>query len=84
MGVWLSIAAIVLALAFVGVTVFYHQYRRGQIERVDMVGAAALIAVAILLVVLSELLANEIVGYVFFFWLPIWFIWYTLRRRRHV
>jgi hypothetical protein len=81
--VWLSVAAIVFALAVVAVGVFSVRYRRGEIERTYMIAAAVLIAVALLLVVLSELVAGEISGLVFFLWLPFWLIWQRRRRDGH-
>lgn len=81
--VWLSVAAIGFILAVVGIGVIYGRYRSGEVERADVIAAAALIAVALLLVALSELVAREISGFVFFLWLPFWLIWYRRRRGGH-
>jgi 4-amino-4-deoxy-L-arabinose transferase-like glycosyltransferase len=82
--VWLSVAAIILALAVVAFGKFYVRSRRGEIERADVVAAGVLIAVAVLLVVLSELVVQEISALVFFLWLPLWFFWYSRRHGKHV
>jgi len=77
-----SISAIVFILAIVGVGVFYMRYREGEVERSDVIAAGLLILLALLLVVLGELVAQEISGLVFFLWLPFWLIWYRRRQGR--
>jgi hypothetical protein len=81
--VWLSVAAIGFILAVVGIGVMYARYKSGEVERTDVVAAALLIGVALLLVALSEFVAGEIGGLVFFLWLPFWLIWNRRRRGGH-
>jgi hypothetical protein len=82
--VWLSVAAIVFVLAVVAVGMKYARYRRGELERADVIAALVLIAGALVLVALSELVAGEISAAVFFLWLPFWYFWYSRKRRGSV
>lgn len=78
--VWLSVAAMAFVLALVGAGIFYVRYRKGEVERADVIAGGVLIAVAAGLVVLSELIAGELSGLIFFLWIPFWLFWYERRR----
>jgi hypothetical protein len=78
--VWLSVAAIGFILAVIAVGVLYARSRKGEVERGDVVAAGLLIVVALVLVALSEFVAGEISGLVFFLWLPFWLTWHNRRR----